>query len=503
MSQVSVNGAEKPAVRVQIDPVRLAAAGLSAQDVYAAVRAANVLEPEGGFQGPLRAETIGANGQIDRATDYRQLVLKAGGGAVLRLSDVATVVDGTANARLGAWDGRTPAILLLVQKLAGDANAIQTADGVASLLPQLMRWLPPEIRVSIIADRTTTIRASVASVEDTLLVTVGLVLMVVLLFMRRAVPTIAAAVTVPLSICGTLAAMWLLGFALDNFSLMALTISVGFVVDDAIVMIENIVRFRDMGLTPMQAALQGSRQIGFTVVSISVSLVAVFIPLLFMGGIMGQLMHEFATTLTVAIGVSAVVSLTLTPMICARFISADDAPPRGLWGRIDRAVDGAFRRLRRGYARQLDWALRHNGFMLAVTLAVIVLTVRLYGSVPGGLRPGPGHRAAARPDLRLAGRVVRRDVGAPATGCGRAAGRPGGRQGAVHRRRLQRLGVAEPRPAHHRLEAGRRAPRHGRRGDRAAARAAEGDQRGAGRTCGRRRTCAAAAAPAARPTRSR
>ncbi len=328
VSQVSVNGAEKPAVRVQIDPVRLAAAGLSAQDVYTAVRAANVLEPAGGFEGPDRAETVGTNGQIDKAADYRELVLKAGDGAVLRLSDVANVIDGTANARLGAWVGRTPAIFLLVGKLAG-ANAIQTADGVAALLPQLTRWLPPSIRVEIVVDRTATIRASVASVEDTLLVTVGLVLMVVLLFMRRAVPTIAAAVTVPLSICGTLAAMWLLGFSLDNFSLMALTISVGFVVDDAIVMIENIVRFRDMGLSPMQAALAGSRQIGFTVVSISVSLVAVFIPLLFMGGIMGQLMHEFATTLTVAIGVSAAVSLTLTPMICGHFMRDGDQAPRG------------------------------------------------------------------------------------------------------------------------------------------------------------------------------
>ena len=246
VSQVQVNGAEKPAVRVRLDPQRLAAAGVAAQDVYNAIRGTNVLEPTGGFEGPDRAETIGVNGQLSQAAEYAPLVIKAGNGAVLRLSDVATVIDGTANTRLAAWNGKTPAILLSISKEAG-ANVIDTVDRIRELLPQLMEWLPPDIKLTVIADRTTTIRASVADVQYTLGITIVLVLLVVLLFMRRLVPTVAAAVTVPLSICGTLAGMWFLGYTIDNFSLMALTISVGFVVDDAIVMIENIVRHMEKG----------------------------------------------------------------------------------------------------------------------------------------------------------------------------------------------------------------------------------------------------------------
>ncbi len=387
VSQVSVNGAEKPAVRVQLDPVRLAAAGLAAQDVYTAIRNANVLGPTGGFQGKNRAETIGLNGQISQADEYAPLVLKSGNGAILRLSDVATVNNGVANSRLAAWDGRQPAILLSVSKEQG-ANVIETVDSVKALLPQLMSWMPPDIKLSVIADRTTTIRASVDDVQWTLLITIALVLMVVALFLRRLMPTIAAGVTVPLSICGTLGAMYLLGYSLDNFSLMALTISVGFVVDDAIVMIENIFRLTQQGMTPMQAALAGSRQIGFTVISISISLVAVFIPLLFMGGILGRLLHEFAVTLTVAIAISAAVSLTLTPMICGRFMPAHPhAPPKGIWGRIDRGVERGFVLGLRFYARTLGWTLRHRVLMLLVFVATIVLTIRLYGAVPKAFLP--------------------------------------------------------------------------------------------------------------------
>ncbi|HEY0181706.1 MAG TPA: efflux RND transporter permease subunit [Rhodopila sp.] len=384
VAQVTVNGAEKPAVRVRLDPIRLAAAGVSAQDVYAAVRDANVLEPLGGFEGPERAETIGINGQMWQASQYRKLIIKAGNGAVLRLSDVASVINGTANTRLAAWDGKQPAILLTISKQAG-ANVIETADGVRALLPQLMRWLPPDIQVSVISDRTTTIRASVADVQYTLLITIVLVLMVVLLFMRRLVPTLAAAVTVPLSISGTLAGMWFLGYAIDNFSLMALTVSVGFVVDDAIVMIENIVRHAERGMPPMQAALVGARQIGFTVLSISISLVAVFIPLIFMGGILGRLFHEFAMTLAMAIAVSAVVSLSLTPMICARYMRV--AAPSGGHGPIWRGIDHMLNWVERWYARTLGWALAHRVFMLLVTLLTIVLTVRMYGLVPKGFMP--------------------------------------------------------------------------------------------------------------------
>jgi multidrug efflux pump len=388
VSQVTVNGAEKPAVRVQLDPVRLAAAGLAGQDVLNAIKGANVLEPTGGFQGPDRAEAIGVNGQISQASDYAPLVLKAGKGAILRLSDVATVINDVANTRLAAWNGKQPAILLTITK-AGGANVIDTVDRIKALLPQLMEWLPANINLTVISDRTSTIRASVADVQYTMLMTIALVLLVVLVFMRRLMPTFAAAVTVPLSICGTLAGMWFMGYLLDNFSLMAITISVGFVVDDAIVMIENIVRHRERGVDPMRAALIGSRQIGFTVMSISISLVAVFIPLIFMGGLLGRLFHEFAMTLTMAIAVSAVVSLTLTPMICAHYMRADPtAPPRGrLAARLDRTLERGYAAVHRFYAMTLGWALEHRVFMLLLTLATIVLTVRLYTVLPKGFLP--------------------------------------------------------------------------------------------------------------------
>ncbi len=384
VAAVQVNGAEKPAVRVRLNPAALRAAGLSSQDVYTAIRGANVNGPVGGFQGPQRAETIELNGQITQAADYARLVLKTANGATVRLGDVAEVLDSVSNTKLAAWEGTKRAILLTLTKTAG-ANVIDTVDRVRAALPQLLKWIPPDIRVTTISDRTATIRASVADVEWTLLVSIALVLVVVALFMRRLVPTLAAAVTVPLSIAGTLGAMYLLGFSLNNFSLMALTISVGFVVDDAIVMIENIFRHQQLGLPPMRAALVGSRQIGFTVVSISISLVAVFIPILFMGGILGKLFHEFATVLAVAIGLSAVVSLTLTPMMCARM--GPHVPPRGLWGWIDRTVDRGFNRAQGAYLRSLDWALRWRRLMLLVTLAVVVGTVKLYGTVPKGFLP--------------------------------------------------------------------------------------------------------------------
>jgi len=385
VAQVQVNGAEKPAVRVRLNPAALRAAGLSSQDVYTAIRSANVNGPVGGFQGLQRAEAIELNGQITQAADYARLVLKTAGGATVRLGDVAEVLDSVANTKLAAWEGTKRAILLTLTKTAG-ANVIDTVDRVRAVLPQLLAWIPPDIHVATISDRTTTIRASVEDVEWTLLISIALVLMVVALFMRRLVPTLAAAVTVPLSLAGTLGAMYLLGFSLNNFSLMALTISVGFVVDDAIVMIENIFRHQQLGLSPMQAALVGSRQIGFTVVSISISLVAVFIPILFMGGLLGKLFHEFAMVLAIAIGLSAIVSLTLTPMMCGRFMGAH-APPRGVWGWIDRTVDRGFNGAQRAYLRSLDGALRWRRLMLLVTLAVVVGTIKLYGYVPKGFLP--------------------------------------------------------------------------------------------------------------------
>ena len=385
VSQVTVDGAEKPAVRVRLNPAALRAAGLSSQDVYNAIRNANVNGPIGGFSGPQRAETLVLNGQIGHARDYGRLVLKSTAGATVRLSDVAEVLDGVSNSKLAAWLGQHPAILLTITKSAG-ANVIDTVDRIHAVMPQLLRWIPPGIDVTTLSDRTATIRASVDDVEITLCISIALVLTVVALFMRRLVPTLAAAVTVPLSLSGTLGAMYLLGFSLNNFSLMALTISVGFVVDDAIVMIENIHRHREQGLGPLEAALVGARQIGFTVVSISLSLVAVFIPILFMGGILGKLFHEFATVLAVAIAISAVVSLTLTPMMMAR-LDTSTATPTGLWGRIDRATDRAFERLRRHYARTLDTALRWRKSMLLLTLAIVVATVEMYIHVPKGFLP--------------------------------------------------------------------------------------------------------------------
>ena len=387
VGQVQVNGAEKPAVRVRLDPAALAAAGLSGEDVATAIRNANVTTPVGGFDGPDQAETIGTNGQLFKAADYRALVLKTSNGAAVRLGDVASVIDGVANTRLAAWFGKQPAILLTVSKNAG-ANVIETVERVKAELPLLLTWMPPGIRLTILSDRTQGIRASIDEVQITMAISIALVLLVVALFMRRPVPTLAAGVTVPLSIAGTLAAMWFEGFALDNFSLIALTISVGFVVDDAIVMIENIVRHTERGLTPMQAAFDGARQIGFTVFSISLSLVAVFIPVLFMGGILGRLFHEFAATLTLAIAISALVSLTLTPMLCGHFLRADrHPPPDSRLARLDRLVEGGFQAALRSYAFLLDYALRFRWLMLLVTLATVGLTIWLYTVVPKGFFP--------------------------------------------------------------------------------------------------------------------
>jgi len=413
VAQVQVNGAEKPAVRVRLIPAALRAAGLSSADVYTAIRNANVNGPIGGFQGPQRSETIELNGQITQAADYAALVLKTTNGATVRLGDVAEVLNSVSNTKLAAWQGTRPAILLTLTKTAG-ANVIDTVDRVRAALPQLLAWIPPDIRLTTLSDRTTTIRASVADVEWTLLISIVLVLMVVALFMRRLVPTLAAAATVPLSIAGTLGAMYLLGYSLNNFSLMALTISVGFVVDDAIVMIENIFRHQERGLSPLQAALAGSRQIGFTVVSISISLIAVFIPILFMGGLIGKLFHEFAMVLTVAIGLSAVVSLTLTPMMCGRFMGAHVAP-RGVWGWIDRGVDRTFNAAQRFYLRTLDGLLRWRWIVLLVTPAIIVGIVQLYGYIPKGFLPTQDTglltgSTFASPDISFEGMAARQKL---------------------------------------------------------------------------------------------
>jgi len=385
VAQVNVNGAEKPAIRIQLDPVRLSAARLSSQDVYQAVRSANVIGGTGAFQGEHRTETIALNDQMFTAAEFRDLVIRAPpGGGVVRLSDVATVIDSVANVRLSAWNGAQPAILLSITKDA-DANVIETVDRVKALLPQLLSWMPAGVDVQLVADRTQTIRANVADIEFTMLISIALVILVVLLFMRRLVPTLAATVTVPLSLVGTLAGMWFFDYTINNFSLMALTIAAGFVVDDAIVMIENIVRHMERGSPPLRAAIEGARQIGFTVISISISLVAVFIPLIFMGGITGRLFHEFALTITLAIGISVFVSLTLTPMICGRFMRPIDlAEPRSwFW----RGLEAMQRFMLRVYAVTLGWALSHRALMLLVTVLTLALTVRLYIVIPKGFLP--------------------------------------------------------------------------------------------------------------------
>ncbi len=382
VAQVQINGAEDPAVRIALNPAALAAAGLSAQNIFTIVRSENVTQPVGGFEGKNQAATIGVNGQLDTAAQYGALIVKQANGAILRLRDVANVHEGVANNKLAAWYDKQPGVLLTITKTQ-NANVIDTVDGVRALLPLLEAWMPAGVQVHVLSDRTATIRASVADVQFTLLLTVALVLMVVAVFMRRLIPTLAVGVTVPLSIAGTLGGMWFEGFTLDNLSLMALTISVGFVVDDAIVMTENIARHAEQGMSARAAAIAGARQIGFTVVSISISLVAVFIPLLFMGGILGRLFHEFAMTLTMAIAISAVVSLTVTPMLCAHLPQPKPREP----GRIGRALDAGFARLVGFYARTLDVALRWRWITLGVAVGSVVFNVWLYTVVPKSFFP--------------------------------------------------------------------------------------------------------------------
>jgi multidrug efflux pump len=391
VAEVTESGADKPAVRVQLNPTAVALAGLSAETISQSIGNANVVQPIGSIQGPDRALTLLVNGQITTAKRYGNLVMATGRDGVLHLRDLGHVIDSVATLKLAAWSGQKPAILLDITKEPG-ANVIQTVDGVKAMLPDVMKLMPSGIHVTILTDRTTTIRASVADVQYTLLITVLLVLAVVLMFLQRTVLTIAAGVTIPLSIAGTLAGMWFEGFTIDNFSLLAITISVGFVVDDAIVMIENIHAQVERGMAPLRAALRGAGQIGFTVMSITISLVAVFSPMVFMPGLMGKLFHEFAMTLVMAVVVSAVVSLTVTPMICAWFMRPEHPHERrAIHHRVGRMLgDGferSFRAVLRGYGRSLDWVLRHRILMNLTTLATVVFTIWLYTIVPKSFLP--------------------------------------------------------------------------------------------------------------------
>ena len=383
VADVTVAGSEQPAIRVRVDPARLSAMGLSLEDVRRAISNSNAAGPLGTFDGDRRAVTIGTNDQLHSANEYDSVVVKTVNGTVIRLSHIATVSAGTRNSRAAGWYNNDPSVLLIVTK-QGNANVIDTVDRIYELLPELRQWMPAGLNISVLTDRTQTIRASVRDMQLTLAATIVLVMLVVFLFLRRAAPTAAAGVTIPLALSGTCAAMWVAGFSIDNLSLMALAVSVGFVVDDAIVMLENAFRHMERGVSPLRATLRGAKQIGFTVVAISVSLIAAFIPLLFMGGIVGRLFHEFSVTLAFAIVISTVVSLSVTPMICAYFVRQ---PPSRDATWLDRRVEGLLSRMVRLYDRTLSSALEHRALMLIVFAATIVLSVGLYIKVPKGYFP--------------------------------------------------------------------------------------------------------------------
>jgi hydrophobe/amphiphile efflux-1 (HAE1) family protein len=383
VAEVTAAGAEQPAIRVRVNPMLLSSMGVSVDDVRTAIVKANALSPLGIIEGATQAIALETNAQIRNVDDYKNIVIKTAKGDVLRLSAVADVRQATRNSRSAAMFNNQPAILLTITKSA-DANVIDTVDRIREALPEIRRWVPEGIEISVLSDRTTTLRASVHDMQLTLALSIALVMLVVFLFLRRGTPTIAAGITVPLSLAGTCAAMWLAGFSVNNLTLMALAVSVGFVVDDAIVMIENMFRNLERGATPMRAALDGARQIGFTVISIGVSLVAAFIPLLFMEGIVGRLLREFSVTLVFAIAVSTLVSLTVTPMICAHFVRSGPSPNAT---RLDRAVEFVMGWALWLYARTLDVALRHRFLTMVVMLATVVATANLYIKTPKGYFP--------------------------------------------------------------------------------------------------------------------
>ncbi len=374
---VSLAGGQRPAVRIQVNPAALAANGLGMDHIRTAIAAANVNLPKGSFDGPIRAVMLDANDQMRSVDEYRALVLAWREGAPLRLGDVATITDGAENRQLAAWSGPTPAVLVNIQRQPG-ANVIAVVEQVRTLLPQLQATLPAGVQMNVLSDRTESIRASVRGVQKELVLAIGLVVLVTWVFLRNLPATLIPSVAVPLSLIGTFAVMLLAGYSLNNLTLMALTIATGFVVDDAIVMLENIARHLEEGESPREAALKGAAEIGFTLVSLTVSLIAVLIPLLFMADLVGALFHEFAVTLAVAIGISLLVSLTLTPMLCARFLKPH--------AKTAHAPD-VFDRIIAVYDRQLQWVLQRQPLMLLATVATLALTVALYFAVPKGFFP--------------------------------------------------------------------------------------------------------------------
>ena len=381
VGRVTVQGGLRPAVRVRVDPARVAAYGLSLEDVRAAVAAANVNGAKGGFDGQRQSYALGANDQLVSPEAYRSLVIAYRNAAAVRLSDVGSVVGGVENDRVAGWYNGRAAVVLDIQRQPG-ANIVATVAAIKEALPALQRALPAAINMQVVTDRTETIKASVADVQYTLALAIGLVVFVIYLFLRSARATLIPAVALPLSLIGTFGVMALCGYSVDNLSLMALTVATGFVVDDAIVMIENVVRYIEQGVPPLEAAYRGAAQIGFTIVSLTVSLVAVFIPLLFMGGVVGRLFNEFAVVLSTSVIVSAVISLTLTPMMCGRLLRADVRP-----GWLTRWFERGFNATARFYQRTLQISLRFQGLTLLVAIGTLVGTVLLYIAVPKGFLP--------------------------------------------------------------------------------------------------------------------
>ena len=380
---VTISGGQKPAVRIQANPVALASYGLNLEDLRTALTSTTVNSAKGSFDGQSQAFQINANDQLLSSDGYRDVLVAYKNGAPVRLTDVAKINDGVENEKLAAWMNQTPAILLNIQRQPG-ANTIAVVDEVEKLLPKLQATLPAAVTVKILTDRTNTIRASVKDVQFELMLTIALVVMVIFIFLRNVAATIIPSVAVPLSLIGTLAVMHLLGYSINNLTMMAFTISTGFVVDDAIVMIENISRFLEEGMSPMEAALKGADQIGFTIISLTVSLIAVLIPLLFMGDIVGRLFREFAVTLAVTVLISAVVSLTLTPMMSSRLLRHT---PKSKQNRFYRWTEDIFERIIAAYGRSLQWVLKHETLALLVALATLVLTVFQYIEIPKGFFP--------------------------------------------------------------------------------------------------------------------
>ncbi len=381
VGKVTVQGGLRPAVRVRVDPARVAAYGLSMEDVRNAVASANVNGAKGGFDGPRQAYALGANDQLVTPAAYKDLVIAYKNAAPVRLSDLGTVVAGVENNRVAGWYDGNPAVVLDIQRQPG-ANIVSTVAAIKESLPGLQRAIPAAVAMTVVVDRTETIRASVNDVQFTLMLSTGLVVFVIFLFLRSARATLIPAIALPLSLIGTFGVMALCGYSLDNLSLMALTVATGFVVDDAIVMIENVVRFIEDGVPPLEAAYRGAAQIGFTIVSLTVSLVAVFIPLLFMTGVVGRLFNEFAVVLSTSVIVSAVISLTLTPMMCGRLLRANEKPSR-LTGWFERGFKG----LTRVYARTLAVALRFQGTILLIAVGTLAGTIILYVATPKGFLP--------------------------------------------------------------------------------------------------------------------